>query len=93
MAFFNPDNSTRSMRHRKIHAYYEFAYTIVDFLAAFLFLVGSILFFYKSMENPAIWCFVVGSVFFALKPAIRVAREAHYLAIGDFTDLARRVEQ
>lgn len=90
---FNPDNRTRSMRSRRIYAYYEIAYTLVDFLAAFLFLVGSVLFFYKSLENPAIWCFVVGSLCFALKPTIRVVREVHFLAIGDFSDLARRVER
>lgn len=90
MAFFNPDNRTTSFRNRRLYAYYELAYTIVDFLAALLFLVGSVMFFYASLENPAIWCFVVGSLFFLMKPTIRMLRELHYLAIGDFADLAER---
>lgn len=87
MAFFNPDTATKSPRHRRIYALYEVAYTIVDFSAAMLFLVGSVLFFYPAVENPAIWCFVVGSVFFALKPTIRLVRECHYLSIGDYADV------
>ncbi|WP_026380473.1 YrhK family protein [Afifella pfennigii] len=89
MAFFDPDNRTRTMRHRKVYAAYEIAHTAVDFSAAILFLVGSILFFYKPLENLAIWCFVVGSACFAMKPTIRIVREFHYLAIGDFTDLEK----
>jgi len=93
LAFFNPDNRTVSMRHRRIYAVYEIVYTLVDFLAALLFLVGSVMFFYPWLENPAIWCFVVGSAFFLMKPTIRVIREFHYLAIGDFSDLAQRFHQ
>ena len=88
MALFQPENHTRSDRHRRLYAIYELAYTIVDFLAAILFLVGSVMFFFGSLENPAIWCFVVGSACFALKPTLRLAREIHYLAIGDIDDLA-----
>lgn len=90
MQFFNPENRTKSHRNRKIYAVYEIAYTAVDFSAAILFLVGSVLFFYKSLENPAIWCFVIGSVFFALKPTIRIVRELHFLMMGDYSDLAER---
>ncbi len=90
MKFFNPDNRTNSLRSRRIYALYEIAYTTVDFLAALLFLVGSAMFFYASLENPAIWCFVIGSVCFMMKPTIRVVREFHYLAIGDYADLASR---
>lgn len=90
MTLFNPDNRTRSDRHRKIYALYALAYTLVDFCAAFLFIVGSAMFFDKSLENAALWCFLVGSVFFALKPAIRTVREFHLLALGDYDDLAAR---
>lgn len=92
MAFFDPDNRTRSPDHRRIYALYEFAFTFVDFAAAILFLVGSVMFFYSSLEHPALWCFVVGSVCFALKPTIRVVREFHLLAIGDYSDLAERAK-
>ena len=66
---------------------------LVDFLAALFFLVGSVLFFYASLENPAIWCFVVGSACFMMKPTIRVVREFHYLVIGDYADLAERLHR
>ena len=55
-----------------------------------LFLVGSVLFFFPSVETPAIWCFAVGSACFALKPTLRLVREVHYLRIGDTEDLAER---
>lgn len=92
MALFQPGNHTRSDTHRRVYALYEFAYTIVDFSAAILFLVGSVMFFYSALETPAIWCFVVGSACFALKPTLRLAREIHYLAIGDIDDLAQRAQ-
>lgn len=88
MAIFNPQNHTLTARHRRLYALYEIAFTIADFSAALLFLVGSWLFFYPSVENQAIWCFVIGSAFFALKPTLRLARELHYLAIGDYADIA-----
>ena len=90
MQFFNPENRTKSHQNRKIYALYEIAYTAVDFSAAMLFLVGSVLFFYKSLENPAIWLFVIGSACFAMKPTIRIVREIHFLIIGDYSDLAER---
>jgi len=93
MALFDPSNGTKSERHRKIYALYELAFTFVDFSAAILFFVGSILFFYKPLENAAIWCFVIGSACFAAKPTIRVAREIHYIAIGDYSDLAKAAQQ
>jgi hypothetical protein len=91
LTFFNPKNRIRSIHSRRIYAAYEIIYTLVDFLAALLFLVGSVMFFDPSLENPAIWCFVIGSLFFMMKPSIRVIREFHFLAIGDYTDLARRL--
>lgn len=90
MALFQPDAHTRSDSHRRVYAAYEVAHTIIDFLAAMLFLVGSVMFFYPRIENPAIWCFVVGSVCFALSPTLRLVRELHYLAIGDVDDLVPR---
>lgn len=83
MSFFQFDAANKSPRHRRIYALYELAHTAVDFTAAMLFLVGSILFFYPKLENWALWCFVIGSAFFALKPTLKIVRELHYLAIGD----------
>ena len=88
MAIFDPQNHTLTARHCKLYALYEIAFTVADFSAALLFLVGSVLFFYPSLENQAIWCFVVGSAFFALKPTLRLARELHDLAIGDYADIS-----
>ncbi|MAW89149.1 MAG: hypothetical protein CMJ42_21735 [Phyllobacteriaceae bacterium] len=90
MKIFAPGNRSLSHRHEAVYAAYEIAFTTVDFLAAFLFVAGSALFFDKSLETPAIWCFLIGSVFFALKPTLRLAREVHYLALGDVDDVARR---
>ena len=88
MKMFDPANHTRSPRHRAVYAFWEICHTVIDFLAAMLFLVGSVLFFYQSLENPAIWCFVIGSICFALKPTLKLVRELNYLAIGDLDDIA-----
>ncbi len=86
---FDVDDKCQSPKHEKIDTAYELAYTIVDFSAGMLFLVGSGLFFYKQFEKPAIWCFVAGSVLFVLKSTLRLARELHYLAIGKVQPVAR----
>lgn len=90
MPYFQRDRGTRTPSQRKLYALYELAYTLIDVTAALLFLVGSIMFFYNSLETPAIWCFVVGSAFFALKPILRIIREIHLASQGDFEDLAQR---
>ncbi|MEF2070541.1 YrhK family protein [Consotaella aegiceratis] len=90
MKVFEPDYRGRSPRNRRIYALYEVAYTIVDFLAALTFLIGSIFFFYDSLMTAGTWLFVIGSILFGLKPTLRVVRELHYLAIGDYDDLAER---
>ncbi|HEY8594051.1 MAG TPA: YrhK family protein [Devosiaceae bacterium] len=92
MGFFDPDARTLSARHRRVYALYELAYTAADFSAAMLFLIGSVMFFYDALRMPATWCFVLGSALFALKPTLRVIRELHFLAIGDYRDLAERAE-
>lgn len=45
MRLFNPDNRTRSAEHKRVYALYELAYTLNDFGAALLFVIGSIMFF------------------------------------------------
>jgi hypothetical protein len=85
---FNPDNHNRSELHKKIYAYSELAHTVVDFSAAALFVVGSILFFNEATVVAGTWLFLVGSVFFGLRPSIKLVRELAYLRIGDFDDLA-----
>lgn len=92
MALFSPDNRDKSARHRRIWAMFEMVYTLVDFGAAVSFLVGSVLFFYESLQSAATWFFVIGSVLFAAKPTLRLARELKLAAIGDTEDLAKRVD-
>lgn len=89
MKFFDPNTRMQSARHGELYALYQIAHTAVDFLAAILFLVGSVLFLYPSQEVPAVWCFIVGSAFFLMKPAIRITREIHFMAIGDVRDAER----
>lgn len=48
-----------------------------DVLIALWFLVGSILFFWEQTMTAATWCFVLGSLEFLLRPAIRLARMVH----------------
>lgn len=87
MRIFDPESRTRSERHKKIYAYYTLAYTIVDFSAAVLFIAGSILFFYEDTVYEATWLFLVGSVFFALRPTTTLLRELAYLRAGDYDDV------
>lgn len=84
MRLFNPDNHTRSAEHKRIYAYCELAYTIVDVSAALLFVIGSILFFSDSTTYVGTWLFLVGSVLFGLRPTIKLYREFAYLRVENF---------
>ena len=57
-----------------------------------LFLVGSVLFFSADTTFAATWLFVIGSLFFGLKPTIRLARELHFLRIGAYEKMFERVD-
>lgn len=89
MKIFNPDNHTRSAEHKRIYAYCELAYTIVDFSAAALFVVGSILFFSEQTTYFGTWLFLIGSVLFGLRPTIKLFREAAYLRVDDYDDVIK----
>jgi hypothetical protein len=89
MKIFQPQNNSASPEHERIYAIYEVWYTAVDFLAASLFLVGSVLFFWSSTQMPATWLFVIGSLCFALKPTLRLMRELTYLRMKKYAALAR----
>lgn len=92
MSLFHPDNSRLSPEHAKVWAAYEVAHTIVDFLAAGLFVVGSILFFYPATVVLGTWLFLIGSICFGLKPTIRLAREVKFLRMGRYEKLAERLD-
>ena len=89
MKFFDPDNHTKSADHKRIYATCEIAYTVVDFSAAALFVIGSILFFQESTTYIATWLFLVGSVLFGLRPTIKLYREIGYLRLASNDDIAK----
>ncbi len=88
MKLFHPDNGLLSARHAEIWAAYELAFTIVDFTAAGMFVSGSALFFFPATTFAATWLFLVGSICFALKPTIRLAREVRLLSLGRVDEVA-----
>ncbi len=90
MTLFNPDNHTRSPQHKRIYAWCELAYTVVDFSAAALFVVGSILFFSEATTYVGTWLFLVGSVLFGLRPTIKLCREVAYIRVGDYDDVTEQ---
>lgn len=53
-----------------------------DVLIALWFLVGSVLFFWESSMTVATWCFLLGSIEFLARPAIRLARLVHVRRVG-----------
>jgi len=75
MLLFHPENRTRSPRHRRVFARFELARTIVDFLAAVCFIIGSAFYFSPAMTNEGTWLFLIGSILFAVKPTIKLSRE------------------
>ncbi|WP_135502567.1 YrhK family protein [Roseovarius aestuariivivens] len=93
MTLFSSQNRDRNDETRRLYALFELVHTAVDFLAALSFLIGSILFLWPDHETPAIWLFVIGSVFFCLKPTIRMIRELKLASMGDTEDLAKRYDR
>ncbi len=89
--FFRHENRQQSSASRAVYARYELAYTFVDFCAAFGFVIGSVLFFWETTQTAGVWAFLIGSVLFAVKPSIRVAREMKLYRMGDTKDLAERL--
>ncbi|GAA1877941.1 YrhK family protein [Williamsia serinedens] len=48
-----------------------------DFLIAVWFVIGSVLFFWESTTFAATWFFLIGSIQFLIRPAIRLSRRFH----------------
>lgn len=61
-----------------IHERYEWLHIANDYTSALLFLVGSIMFLWPSLETPAIWLFIVGSAVFLNGPFLRTLNK-HYV--------------
>lgn len=56
---------------------YEVASMLNDILTGLWFVVGSIFFFYDSMQIPATWLFLIGSIQLLIRPIIRIVRDVH----------------
>jgi hypothetical protein len=93
MKMFDPRTKHVSPEHARLYAAYELLFTIVDFSAAFLFIVGSILFFNENTTYTGTWLFLIGSVFFGLKPCIRLFREWRLLQASEIETLAERARE
>jgi len=52
-----------------------------------------ILFLWNDYETEAIWFFIIGSVFFCIKPTLRLAREIQLWRMGYLDDLSRRLDE
>ncbi len=92
MKLFRASIQTQSAKSRRIYAAFEILDTIIAFLAALSFLVGSVLFLWKEYEITAAWFFIIGSLFFCLKPTMRLLREIRLASLGDAKDLADRFD-
>lgn len=54
-----------------------------DVLIALWFVAGSVLFFWESTSRAGTWMFLIGSIQFLARPAIRLARRVHVGRLGD----------
>lgn len=93
MRLFHPDARSRDAENARLYAEFEVAYTVVDFAAAILFVAGSILFFNEATVTAGTWLFLVGSLCFAAKPSLRLARELRYWRRGQIDRLAERARE
>ena len=64
-------------KHGEVYGQYQKVYDGVDALAAIAFIVGSALFFSEETQTTATWLFLIGSIFFAVRPCIHLARDFH----------------
>ncbi|AGF71323.1 YrhK family protein [Corynebacterium halotolerans] len=88
LQLFDPRDHKITPRQARRYARFEIFHTVVDFTAAFLFIIGSVLFFFEQTKIPGTYCFLFGSIFFAAKPAIRLAREISLARLDDVDQLA-----
>jgi hypothetical protein len=50
---------------------------------ALFFVAGSVFFFFDSLETAALWMFLLGSIQFLMRPAIRLVRRFHLRRLGN----------
>ncbi|MBX2805992.1 MAG: YrhK family protein [Hyphomicrobiales bacterium] len=78
---FKPKLFAATSQHTRIYGFLERVYTVVDLMAAMFFLIGSISYFYPDLVYVGTWMFVIGSLLFALRPAVRFLREYHLASL------------
>lgn len=66
-----------------IRGRYETLSIANDVLIALWFVAGSVLFFWESTTLTATWFFLLGSLEFLARPAIRLARRFHLRQLGE----------
>lgn len=64
-------------KHGEVFGNYQKLYDAVDAAAAVAFIVGSALFFSEKTQTAATWLFLIGSLFFAVRPCVHLARDFH----------------
>lgn len=78
-----PSSLGKKMEHglleaeRRIHERLEWLHILNDFVAAVLFLAGSILFLWESTQTSATWLFIIGSAVFLNGPVLRVLNKRY----------------
>ncbi|WP_422373448.1 YrhK family protein [Hoeflea sp.] len=92
MPIFKPSHRRQYVSDKVFYAWFELIYTFVDVSAALLFIIGSVMFFSENWQTAGTWCFLFGSICFALKPTMRIIREVRYFRENDLDDLAKRFE-
>lgn len=76
-SIFDPGLASLTRAHARIARNYELMHVMVDFLAAAMFVAGSVFFFFPESATLATWLFLIGSILFGVKPTIRLARAVH----------------
>lgn len=90
---FDPRARQVTSQQARRYAMFEVMHTTADFLAAMLFVIGSILFFSEQTKVAATFCFLIGSLFFAAKPSIRLVREVWLARLDKADELAGRAPE
>lgn len=88
---FRPDLNAQSEEAKIFYARVEVAYTILNFVAAIMFLIGSIMAFWPSTGTVSTWMFIFGSIVFAIKPTLNAWREMKLYRMGDTSRLAKDI--
>ncbi len=92
MTYFAPGNRHQTASREHIYARYELIRTIVDFVAAVTFIIGSFMFLSDDWERTGTYFFIFGSFCFALSPTLKLVREYRMMKSGNEAELARDFE-